>query len=62
MTIWPQITMIAMYAAGYSIHLMRHGETRADKYTAYGTAFAIIVEATVLYFGGFWTPIMGSAQ
>lgn len=51
----PQIIMIVFMAMNLGIALVKHGEYKKQEKYSFGTALlGIIIEATILYFGGFW--------
>lgn len=50
---WPQIIIIVLYAASLGIAAAKHGEPR-ENYSFWTTLFAVIIEALLLYWGGFW--------
>ena len=52
--IWPQITMIALLAAGTGISLARHGKPKEGKESCIPTFISTIIIVYLLYAGGFW--------
>lgn len=53
----PQIILIAMFSADLGITIAMHGKPR-DKFNALTTLIAIMIHFTILYFGGFWEPLI----
>lgn len=54
----PQLIYIALAIFGLSLHAIKNGERRTDKYTFWGQLVALIISITILYYGGFWNPIL----
>ncbi len=50
---WPQITWIALMALSFGIAASRHGESQG-KHNAFTSLVAIAINATLLYYGGFF--------
>lgn len=51
---WPQITIIALSAAGVGINAARHGQRREGKHNLWIALAVVAVEMSVLYAGGFF--------
>lgn len=50
----PQTIMIALFAISLGISLAKHGQYREDKYNFYYSLIAMIIEVSILYWGGFF--------
>ena len=50
---WPQIVMIVLLGLNIGIGLVKHGEPR-ENYNFWTILIGAILEAGLLYFGGFW--------
>ena len=50
---WPQITMIALFAAGTAVSVIKHGEPQGPQ-NAWSSLIAIGVEIGLLIAGGFF--------
>ncbi len=50
---WPQITWIALAAAGVAISAVKHGESRGS-YSVWQTLIGTGIGAVLLYAGGFF--------
>lgn len=55
-TIWPQVTYIALIAFGFAVTLFKHGEQTKVRLEYWLVSF--IVGMTLLYMGGFWEPLL----
>ena len=53
---WPQITIIAMYAAGVALAAALHGQPRPP-YSLWSQLFAVAIGASLLYAGGFFRGV-----
>lgn len=51
---WPQIVYISLMSANLAINLLMIGKPRSGKYEFHPVLIAAIIQATLLYFGGFW--------
>lgn len=51
---WPQITWLALSLLGLGIYLARHGKPREDFYNFWLGLFATLLNAGILYAGGFF--------
>ena len=52
--IFAQTLVIAYWIALIAIHSINHGKPIDNKYTVWTRTLATAINATVLYFGGFW--------
>lgn len=50
----PQILMIILYSMALAISMCKHGETETKTENVGSTIFDIVIQASILYFGGFW--------
>lgn len=50
----PQIIYVIIIAMGLSIHLVKDGETRYDKYNFLTTLIGAVIELAILWWGGFF--------
>lgn len=50
----PQIIMILVYGLNIGINMMMHGKQRGDTYNVWVAIISSIINAIILYFGGFW--------
>jgi hypothetical protein len=50
---WPQITIIALAAAGVAINAAKHGESKG-KYNFWAAIVGVGVEMPILWAGGFF--------
>lgn len=57
MHLWPQITMLALVAIGFGVSLARFGEQRRDTYDWTDLIVGPALILTILYCGGFFTPM-----
>lgn len=63
MSIWPPIVMIALMSCGVFTALTRFGEPKkADRYDIVDLLLAPAVMATLLWWGGFWEPLLRIAH
>jgi len=53
----PQIIMIVLLAIALTIHLVKHGEHRTGTYSFWAQLFAVALEASILYWGGFFSNL-----
>lgn len=51
---WQQIVMIILLSWGPLLGLILHGQQRTGKYNFFSALFAALIEAAILYTGGFW--------
>ena len=51
----PQIIMICLWTLALGIDLETHGKPKTGNDNAMTTILGIIINATILYYGGFWT-------
>jgi len=51
---WPQIVIIALYAATLAIEAHNHGKPKDQKHNFFLTAVAVALNVWILYCGGFW--------
>lgn len=56
--IWPQIMLIALWALGILHAAEKHGKP-GSQIDVRSTILAVGIVATILYFGGFWNPLIG---
>lgn len=54
---WPQILLIALYCIVFTVHSIKDGEPRGN-YSVWGVLVGIALNVSILYFGGFWNPIV----
>lgn len=59
MTIWPQITWIALCAADVAINLVQHGKPRTGRYNIIGSVIGAGLMIWILHSGGFFAPLVG---
>ncbi|KHS67332.1 lytic murein transglycosylase [Pectobacterium brasiliense] len=52
---WPQITWIVLVSLGLGMTLMKHGEPRTDKHSAWWALFGALATAWLLWCGGFFS-------
>ena len=50
-----QIFYSVLLAMNLGMHMAKHGETRTTKYNFGVALLAVAIEATLLYFGGFYS-------
>lgn len=50
----PQILMIIMYSMSLAVSMCKHGKIETKTENVGSTIFAIVIQASILYFGGFW--------
>lgn len=51
---WPQITLLALYGISIGIIWAKHGQLKTGKENVGVQFIGIIINAIILYFGGFW--------
>lgn len=56
MSIWPQLTVLAMFFIGIGISLAKLGQPKKDTYDL-SDIIAPFVMLWLLYMGGFWVPL-----
>lgn len=57
MHIWPQVTWLAIMVMGAGISLAKYGEQKRDRYDLGDLVIAPAITLTILYYGGFFTPL-----
>lgn len=53
-----QIIWIILIVAGLMLESYRHGKPKEGKHNVWATLFATLIGATLLYFGGFFDPLL----
>lgn len=53
---WPQWTLLALFFVSVLIAANRHGQRRTDKHSLPVTLVALLIELSLLYAGGFFSP------
>lgn len=46
--------LVALICMGFGINMSRHGEPRKDRYDAFVSFIAVVIQFTFLYLGGFF--------
>jgi hypothetical protein len=54
----PQITMIVLYALNLGIAMALHGKPKTGENNFWVQFIAINISAALLYYGGFWLPLL----
>jgi len=54
----PQLIYIALVLVSFGINLAEHGKPRTGKYNAWISFFSLIIAMTILYYGGFFNPLL----
>lgn len=49
-----QMLMVILYGLDIGINIAKDGEPKNSRYSGGITIFAIIIHASILYWGGFW--------
>ena len=49
-----RLILVALICMGFGIQLAKHGEPRKDHYDAFIGFIAVVIQFTLLYFGGFF--------
>ncbi len=53
-----QLIYIALTLIGLGMAFAKHGEEEKKKYNGWVSLFATIIIWTILWWGGFWDPLM----
>jgi hypothetical protein len=59
MSIWPAITLLMLWAVSLGINVAQHGEPKKGNENAWITVMAMLVTGSILWWGGFFVPLMG---
>jgi len=51
---WPQITMMIIFGFNVGAALAKHGQPRDGTYNVFVILFGTVMEAAILYAGGFF--------
>lgn len=51
---WPQITLLCLWFMGLGCIATQHGQPKTGNHNFAVSALAVVIESTLLYFGGFW--------
>lgn len=54
---WPQYTVIGLWALSVLVHGINQGEPIKGKWNPWWRLVGVFINATLLYFGGFFAPI-----
>jgi len=54
----PQIIYICLLIFTLTVHLIKHDEPREGNYNFWHMVIAGSITVTILYYGGFWNPIL----
>lgn len=54
---WPQVAMLFIFATDFALAIAQHGKPCTGTHNLGASIFAIVLTASILYFGGFWQGV-----
>lgn len=50
----PKVLMIIVFVSTLILHTIKHGEKKEGEYNAWLALVSVIIEFSILWWGGFW--------